>query len=555
MYHKVIVNSLIICLLYFSPLYALQSGAKSTGLSPVEQITDFNDVEEHLREIKRAIDFLHREMLNDVDIINRDVIPTLQTQVDAIGTADFDIPLVANLNFRYKATNIIKWDAGTLQYGGVSYVVSEGTSDEEDIAVYVDVSSLSDPITLQHGATVTYKPDIWFLANRISTKVYASFQSPIINGGLIQANTITANEIKASTILLENVASQVTDRMFDSSTKSNYIQAWQHDTDTTKIDGGDIYTSTVTATAIDVANLFAQDLTMTGSGEIHTTGKDIYGDTTAGYWIGMDSGTAKFDFGNATQHIKWDGTDLVINGQKGTLGITGSSYSLENGLMTVVGTGIWTGDTLTVGNRVSGRPVFNCESSNSSIAFSASQMSLDTSAANQFSTIEFTNGSIGTASTGANVKYCHVNIGPSASNRILMNESLSIYLINGFTIDDSIITGSTINNTNSIAADALDSGVIADAQMPASPPSDWFASGTYTGDGVSTEVVTHGLGHTPKLIIVGCDDSPDRNTQTWTTRGGSSAIGSVGNTTFTITEGTGGLELNSVGEVFYWVCF
>lgn len=61
--------------------------------------------------------------------------------------------------------------------------------------------------------------------------------------------------------------------------------------------------------------------TITGSniildtdGYIKTTGKDNYSDATAGFFLGYDTDVYKFNLGNDTQYIKWDGTNLTIEG-------------------------------------------------------------------------------------------------------------------------------------------------------------------------------------------------------------------------------------------------
>lgn len=43
-------------------------------------------------------------------------------------------------------------------------------------------------------------------------------------------------------------------------------------------------------------------------------GKTSYSDSTAGYFLGDDSGTPKFKVGNSTQSLSWDGSTLAIDG-------------------------------------------------------------------------------------------------------------------------------------------------------------------------------------------------------------------------------------------------
>ena len=66
---------------------------------------------------------------------------------------------------------------------------------------------------------------------------------------------------------------------------------WRHDTDTTKIDGGKIYTESIKAAQIDVTDLFAQDITVNTDGVIKSS------NYTQGYdgWQIASDGSAEFN--------------------------------------------------------------------------------------------------------------------------------------------------------------------------------------------------------------------------------------------------------------------
>lgn len=51
---------------------------------------------------------------------------------------------------------------------------------------------------------------------------------------------------------------------------------------------------------------------MVVSGAVYSTGKTTYADTDAGFWLGNDSGTYKFNIGDASSFIKWSGAALSI---------------------------------------------------------------------------------------------------------------------------------------------------------------------------------------------------------------------------------------------------
>ena len=292
---------LIILLLCVSVGLADQNMAKSTGLTPIEDITDFEQVKMHLIELQNTIDKMHRQTYSDINQINRDEIPALETSITAVSAKiDFDIPLVRDLNFVWNAgTSMIDWDEGTLSYQGTEYTISSGSSEVDDIAVYIDLSgTLTSPLTLDTTATPTVGDDWWYLASRLGTTVYEVVQSPIIHGGLIQGNTITANQI-------------------------------------------------------DVGDVFAETISLTG--QIYS-GNSTYASNTA-LWLGIEpvSGDARLKLGDTDGGLEWDGTDLTVYGSLVVPGSTGTIPQMwsQDGPPTDVGEvegDFWTdtndGDTL-----------------------------------------------------------------------------------------------------------------------------------------------------------------------------------------------------------------
>jgi len=78
------------------------------------------------------------------------------------------------------------------------------------------------------------------------------------------------------------------------------IEAGQVNANVTSIDGGVIDTG--------VINLG------TSSGMAVRQAKTSYSSTAAGFWIGNDSGTPRFNLGEANKYLKWDGSTLNIKG-------------------------------------------------------------------------------------------------------------------------------------------------------------------------------------------------------------------------------------------------
>lgn len=131
------------------------------------------------------------------------------------------------------------------------------------------------------------------------------------------------------------------------------VQGWAHASDTTKIDGGDIYTNTITADEIaadtitasqiaantitadeiasdtitaneinvsnlaainaDLGTITAGNITMNTSSYIRGGQTGYY--TGTGFFLGYSGGAYKFSFGDSTKNIRWDGTDLTVTGK------------------------------------------------------------------------------------------------------------------------------------------------------------------------------------------------------------------------------------------------
>ena len=142
---------------------------------------------------------------------------------------------------------------------------------------------------------------------------------------------IDGGDIYTNSVVVAGLASAVTDRMFDTSAYSNNIQAWAHASDVTLIDGGDIYTNTVTATQINVSQLDALTVN-TGSlnvDEYIKSGQTAY-NTGSGYWLEYNSGTPRFSIGNgSTNSLTWNGTALTVRGTLNADDLTAGTISVS----------------------------------------------------------------------------------------------------------------------------------------------------------------------------------------------------------------------------------
>jgi hypothetical protein len=82
-----------------------------------------------------------------------------------------------------------------------------------------------------------------------------------------------------------------------------------------------------------------------------------------------------------------------------------------------------------------------------------------------------------------------------ASTDTLTNKTLTAPVINGAITGDAIATGTTIN-TGTANDDIVTSKAIADSLLAR------INSGTYTGNASANRAVAHGLGRTPKMVII-----------------------------------------------------
>ena len=244
--------------------------------------------------------------------IAKDSIP--EDRLDfVINTAlDFDVPLMSS--FVWSAPGgVPTWGEGTINFQGTTYTVVAGAAaNNTHIAVYWPGADNT------HFGTTTSPTNVanrWYMAFKESgagTTIYPAFQSTIVHGGLIQADSITATQIAAGTITATEVVAStfiavgggaadvnagettisggkittnsitinqigpnaVSDNELNSS-KLNGVEAnatadqtsaqiidatgWEYTT-TTKIDGGEIYTGTVVAGAIVTGTLTATQM-------------------------------------------------------------------------------------------------------------------------------------------------------------------------------------------------------------------------------------------------------------------------------------------------------
>lgn len=129
-------------------------------------------------------------------------------------------------------------------------------------------------------------------------------------GEHIEAGSITASHIVANTITVGQVDFDT--RLFtDAATKTN-VEAWRHASDVTLIDGGDIYTGSITANKIATGSLTATQIKGTDFGTLTITSGKIAINTTDALEI-QAGGNIKILAGGDINLTSSDSNPSVIN--------------------------------------------------------------------------------------------------------------------------------------------------------------------------------------------------------------------------------------------------
>lgn len=97
----------------------------------------------------------------------------------------------------------------------------------------------------------------------------------------------------------------------------------------TYISGDNIVTGTIVSAHIKAGAVTADHIWVNNSAVLGVKGSirgnnKAYGSSTPGFFLGYDGGTYKFDIGNSTNYLRYDGSNLTIAGGTGDLAIGGS---------------------------------------------------------------------------------------------------------------------------------------------------------------------------------------------------------------------------------------
>ena len=166
----------------------------------------------------------------------------------------------------------------------------------------------------------------------------------------IRSNTITTTELKASEIFANeaNINILTATDVFANAISTNkvlvgaktgletldkFVATWKHSSDATLIDGGKIYTGSITADKIDVNSIFAKEINATGK----ITGAKLYSayiETGSGKIGGFSIGSTYIALGTTgfktTDNSVYIGTDGISLGK--TFGVTKAGVLTATGV-------------------------------------------------------------------------------------------------------------------------------------------------------------------------------------------------------------------------------
>jgi hypothetical protein len=136
------------------------------------------------------------------------------------------MPVTTGIVFTKDGSNVT-WTTGNLKYKGVDYTIDVEVTGDTNKYIYWDLNSANTTFKTTNTLTdITSTPaDKWMMCYNDAGTPYPALANKIVHGGIIQAKTITADEIFAGTITFDELR-QVggteavdTDAMRDSSTK------------------------------------------------------------------------------------------------------------------------------------------------------------------------------------------------------------------------------------------------------------------------------------------------------------------------------------------------
>jgi len=215
----------------------------------------------------------------------------------------FDVPVIDNSDgstigtFRFIITKTISGTVGSDGVRGGSIFTHEESTD----------GNITATTASQFSGTTTFTNTE--AANVAAAVIAAASDSTIRPNDRI---TVTDNSANIAATRIYTGSAQTAS---GSVTTSNFSALVVETFDGSVIVDGTLSADKVAANATFSNNLtVGSTLTLNNSGKFTTTNKTSFTDNDAGFFLGYDSSAHKFNLGNATKFVKWDGTNLTVAG-------------------------------------------------------------------------------------------------------------------------------------------------------------------------------------------------------------------------------------------------
>ena len=182
------------------------------ALPDIDSIQDLEGVKDWLRKFRFEMEEQNRDLHRDTAKIFDTELPNLSASItSAGGQPSYDMPIYSGMNFRSAgagSSKFLQWDGGTIAWKGVVYEIEQGTS-SANTWVYVDTDNLpsSGSYTLGQDASPSIQTNRWYVAFLDSSgNAYATSQSSLLNGGIIQKETVNVdNAMESGSLTSANV--------------------------------------------------------------------------------------------------------------------------------------------------------------------------------------------------------------------------------------------------------------------------------------------------------------------------------------------------------------
>ncbi len=239
----------------------------------------------------------------------------------------------------------VAWNAHNLVYGGAYYLVAAGNTALRYITWTVGntggLGTVADPFltTYVGGAAYVYATSRFNVAvneSGINQLVWNSSANMVIGSAFILDAAIIEAKIGNLAVTTGKIALLAVDTaqiaaLAVETAKINNLAVTNAKINDLAVDK--LTTGTITSRIITLATSGGADVAI-------LAGKSSFGDNAAGFILGIDNATPKFEIGSATKYFKFDGTDTFFRGTLNADDIVAGTLSVARIAATSLGAGL-----------------------------------------------------------------------------------------------------------------------------------------------------------------------------------------------------------------------